>query len=62
MTCPKLLAIILLLLISSRAEADDLARFYPTESLIYLSSAGLDDLELAFDKSPAGRGLESASF
>lgn len=55
MTCPKLLAIILLLLISSRTEADDLARFYPTESLIYLSSAGLDDLEPAFDKSPAGR-------
>ncbi|MEC9476722.1 MAG: hypothetical protein VX764_06770 [Planctomycetota bacterium] len=55
MTRPKLLAIILLLLISSRAQADDLARYYPTESLIYISSGGLDDLAPVFDRSPAGQ-------
>jgi hypothetical protein len=55
MTSPKLLAIFLLVLISHRAQADDLARYYPADSLIYAGSAGIDDIRDAFDNSEASR-------
>jgi len=36
-------------------EADDLARYYPADSLIYIGSTGVDDIKDAFDNSEAGR-------
>ncbi|HIC23893.1 MAG TPA: hypothetical protein EYO84_10730, partial [Planctomycetes bacterium] len=36
-------------------EADDLARYYPADSLIYTGSTGVDDIKDAFDNSEAGR-------
>ncbi|NRA74645.1 MAG: hypothetical protein HRU16_01780, partial [Planctomycetes bacterium] len=38
----------------TRTDAEDLARYYPADSLIYAGSSGIDDLRNAFASSEAG--------
>jgi hypothetical protein len=43
------------LVIPKTGQAEDLARFFPTESLIYVGSSGVGELDDAFNKSKAGK-------
>ncbi len=55
MKLTSILVGVALLLVPGQSQADDLARFYPANSYIYMGSSGWNGIEDSFQRSPAGK-------